>query len=381
MKKAFQIISTVLIFSLVMSCKKNDEEGPVSKPSVTTSAVTSVTSTAAVSGGTLVDDGGASISARGICFSTSANPTITNSTVVKSNGASATFKSNLTGLTASTTYYVRAYATNSAGTAYGSNELIFNTALALTTLSTISASAITGYSADCGVDISSSGGTIILSKGVCYGLSPKPTIGDNVTTSLSPLDSFSVNLVGLASSTIYYARAFSTTAAGTAYGNEVSFATQVQIIGLGESYNGGLIFYVDDSGIHGLIASTSDQTVSADWGCIGTTITGADGIAVGSGNQNTIDITGECTSTTIAAALCFNLDVAGFTDWSLPSNGELNLMNTNMYLQGLGNFSDFSYWSSTEVDANSAASFNFKNNTASGANKNSPYSVRAIRSF
>jgi len=98
---------------------------PGNLASITTIAVTSITGTTAISGGNITNDGGTLITQRGICYSTSPSPTTANTIIISGSG-SGTFTSSLTGLTASTSYYVRAYATNSAGTAYG-NEVSFAT--------------------------------------------------------------------------------------------------------------------------------------------------------------------------------------------------------------------------------------------------------------
>jgi hypothetical protein len=90
---------------------------------ISTSAVTSVTQTTAVSGGTISYQGASAITARGICWSTSINPTIANSTTSNGTGVGS-FSSNLTGLVAGATYYVRAYATNGSGTSYGNQVSI-----------------------------------------------------------------------------------------------------------------------------------------------------------------------------------------------------------------------------------------------------------------
>lgn len=95
-------------------------------PVITTSAASSITATTAISGGNISLDGGATITARGICWSTTANPTISGSTTTDGNG-SGIFISNITALLPATLYYVRAYATNSAGTAYG-DQISFTTA-------------------------------------------------------------------------------------------------------------------------------------------------------------------------------------------------------------------------------------------------------------
>lgn len=99
---------------------------PITLPTVTTSTVTSIMSTTANSGGNITSDGGASVTARGVVWSTSQNPTIALSTKTIDGTGTGNFSSAISGLTANTTYYLRAYATNSAGTAYG-NEITFTT--------------------------------------------------------------------------------------------------------------------------------------------------------------------------------------------------------------------------------------------------------------
>jgi uncharacterized protein (TIGR02145 family) len=92
---------------------------------LTTTAVSSITQTTAVSGGTITYQGASAITARGVCWSTSVNPTLANSFTTNGTGTG-TFISNLIGLTAGETYYVRAYATNGSGTSYG-NQVSFVT--------------------------------------------------------------------------------------------------------------------------------------------------------------------------------------------------------------------------------------------------------------
>ncbi|MCK4745895.1 MAG: fibrobacter succinogenes major paralogous domain-containing protein [Bacteroidales bacterium] len=94
-------------------------------PTVTTTMVSGITDISANSGGNVTDDGGGSITARGVCWSTLSNPTIADNFTEDGNGIGL-YTSNITGLTRGITYYVRAYATNDAGTAYG-NEVSFKT--------------------------------------------------------------------------------------------------------------------------------------------------------------------------------------------------------------------------------------------------------------
>lgn len=100
-------------------------------PTVTTSTVSGITASAATCGGNVTADGGSSVTARGICYSTSANPTTANSTVASGTGTGS-FTANLSGLAANTTYYVRAYATNANGTSYGAQQSFTTTTTTIT---------------------------------------------------------------------------------------------------------------------------------------------------------------------------------------------------------------------------------------------------------
>ena len=150
---------------------------------------------------------------------------------------------------------------------------------------------------------------------------------------------------------------------------------------IGQSYGGGIIFYIDGTGQHGLIAATSDQSTGAEWGCYGTLISGADGTAIGTGNQNTIDIMAGCLTAGIAARLCGDLVLGGYSDWYLPSKDELY----QMYVQKnvIGGFADGYYWCSTEENAWGAWSYLFSTGTGTLMNwqKNNTLNVRAIRTF
>jgi len=112
-----------IIFSLFVSCSDegSDPEPQYTLPTVQTSVPSSITDTTATSGGFISNDGGTIVTAKGVCWDTSFNPTVSDDFTVDGTGTSS-FTSNLTGLTENTTYYLRAYATNSEGTAYGNEE-------------------------------------------------------------------------------------------------------------------------------------------------------------------------------------------------------------------------------------------------------------------
>lgn len=221
MKKALNFLVLIVLLAGVAtlnSCKK--EEIPV----VTTTVVSGVTTTTAVSGGNVTDDGGADVTARGVCWGTAANPTVSGSKTTDGTGTGS-FSSNLTGLTPGTKYYVRAYATNSVGTAYG-NEVEFTaTAIAGATVTTAAVTVISYTTATAGGNVTATGGGTVTAKGVCYGLTANPDISGPHTTDGTGAGEFTSPLSGLTSGVKYFVRAYATNDAGTQYGTQVEFTT------------------------------------------------------------------------------------------------------------------------------------------------------------
>jgi uncharacterized protein (TIGR02145 family) len=200
---------------------------PVSVPVISTSPVINLTQTTGLAGGVISSNGGAAIITSGVCWSSSQIPTIALGTKTTDGSSTGTFTSLITGLTAATTYYVRAYATNSQGTGYG-EEVIFTTNVVspvLASLTTATPGSITHNSAVSGGDIFDNGGAQITVGGVCWSTSPGPLVTGNHTTVPYPQGIFASSITGLTENTTYYVRAYATSVAGTAYGNEVSFTT------------------------------------------------------------------------------------------------------------------------------------------------------------
>ncbi|MFZ4707458.1 MAG: FISUMP domain-containing protein [Bacteroidales bacterium] len=194
----------------------------VTTPIVITAEVTSITQTTATSGGEVVYDGGSGVTARGVCWNITPNPTTTGNHTTDGTGTGL-FISNMTGLSGGTLYYVRAYATNSAGTSYGS-ELSFTT-ITLPTVTTAAVTSITDVTATSGGNVSSDGGATVTARGVCWSISPNPATMESHTTDGTGTGSFVSNIIGLAAGTFYYVRAYTTNSAGTSYGNELTFTT------------------------------------------------------------------------------------------------------------------------------------------------------------
>ncbi|HOF46486.1 MAG TPA: FISUMP domain-containing protein, partial [Bacteroidales bacterium] len=194
----------------------------VTLPTVTTEAISNITDTGAHGGGDVTDDGNSFVIARGICWNTSPEPTLVNNSMGSGNGLG-TFTCNISGLTSNTTYYVRAYAINSVGTAYG-EEVSFTT-LGLPTVTTSAVSGITPTGATSGGNVTADGNSPVTARGICWSTSPNPSLANNVTDNGTGLGTFISTINGLTPSTTYYIRAYATNSVGTAYGNAISFTT------------------------------------------------------------------------------------------------------------------------------------------------------------
>jgi hypothetical protein len=194
------------------------------KPTVTTTEATSITSSTATSGGNVTDAGSYSVTARGVCWNTSGSPTTSDSKTSDGSGTGS-FTSSVTGLSASTTYYLRAYATNSAGVAYGDQITIETPAVGAPTVTTTTPSAVKTSTATGGGNVTNNGNSSVTARGVCWNTTGTPTTSDSKTTDGTGTGAFTSSITGLTANTHYYVRAYATNTQGTAYGDAVSFTT------------------------------------------------------------------------------------------------------------------------------------------------------------
>ncbi len=355
-------------------------------PVVLTSGTSYITLTGVNSGGYISSDGGATVTARGICWSTTSNPTLASNITINGLGVGS-YNSILSNLNPNTTYYIRAYATNSIGTSYG-NEISFTTLnYNLPTVTTNTISSITSLSASSGGNVTSDGGTTVTARGVCWSTTTIPTLASSLTSNGLGVGSFISSLSVLTPNTTYYVRAYATNSIGTAYGATVTFKTSIKI---GDTYGGGIVAYVLQSGDpgyiagdnHGIIAASSDRSSGIRWYNGAYTNTNASGTTIGTGNSNTNSIVSIQGAVSYAAKLCSDLVLGVYSDWYLPSKDELNKLYLNRSI--IGNFNSTAlsnYWSSSQYNDYTAYCIQFSSGNINQAYKDKLFLVRAIRSF
>jgi hypothetical protein len=227
MKKIFKInLLFVVVISLLLTtgCKKKEV------PVLTTTDASNITATTASSGGNITSDGNETVTARGVCWGTAINPVISGSHTTDGTGAGS-FISSITGLTGGNTYHVRAYATNSEGTAYGSDKT-FATLGQAPISATVAASDILTISATLNGTVNAN----YLSTIVTFEYGLTTSYGSTATAAQSPVTgstntSVSAALTGLSAGTTYHFRLKTVNSLGTVYGADMSFTTLGQTPG------------------------------------------------------------------------------------------------------------------------------------------------------
>ncbi|RPH31417.1 MAG: hypothetical protein EHM93_13780 [Bacteroidales bacterium] len=222
-RKFFSITFLIAALAFVfVTCKKDEEVVTIPVLNINTVSDIQVNSVAVEVN--ITSDGGASITERGVCWSQGQDLALATSRTNNGEGKGS-FTSNITNLTAGTTYYVWAYAINKVGIRY-SSMASFTTAIKLPVVKTQAVRDVTEESAICDGKVTDLGGAALIACGFCWSTSPEPTIADRKSTDdVSGTYAFSRGIWNLIAGTTYYVRAYATTIAGTGYGNSVSFTT------------------------------------------------------------------------------------------------------------------------------------------------------------
>jgi uncharacterized protein (TIGR02145 family) len=219
MKFKASIILATAILLVFFACRKES-----TVPEITTLTVQNIAYFTANCGGLVDDDGGLEITHRGVCWSTSPNPTINDDTTINLSEKHY-FVARLTGLEPSTTYYIRAYAINEKGTAYG-NEFTFTTLDgSLPEAATHEIIDIASILATVKGEVISDGEVNVKERGFCWATTPDPTIDENKRASGGGIGVYTALITNLLPNTNYHVRAYAINDAGITYGNEIQFTT------------------------------------------------------------------------------------------------------------------------------------------------------------
>ena len=202
-----------------------------SLPTVISADIQDVTMSTALGGGSVVDDGGDAGTTRGVCWSTNENPTINDKYTSDGTGIG-DFVSYISELNDNTIYFVRAYAKNGAGVAYGEQKTIktlYNPGYPIVTTKNVSE--ITQTNAVCGGNVISSA-TLVTERGVCWSKSEEPSVADNHTIDGNGLGNFNSIIEGLEPDMKYYVRAYAINQYGVNYGETKTFVTAPIVVEL-----------------------------------------------------------------------------------------------------------------------------------------------------
>ncbi len=193
-------------------------------PAVITLPITHITAVKATGGGNIASNGGSPITARGVCWSTSQNPTTAANHTADGIGTGV-FTSQIKHLKPDTTYYVRAYAINNYGTGYGENVSFTTNGAQRPRVTTAAVTAITFDSATCGGKVTSAGASEVIARGVCWSTHYNPSTAGFTTNDGTGTGRFTSSITGLDPGTVYYVRAYATNSQGTTYGGRKRFTT------------------------------------------------------------------------------------------------------------------------------------------------------------
>jgi len=354
----------------------------VAEPSVRTNAAALVSNYQVIISGVVLTDGGANLSRKGFIKSTA--PTFSTADTLIVTGGIGLYLSDTIAPVFNTTYYYKAFAENQLGQSLGyvSSYYLPDTSAAtnssvvtLDSVSNVGNQSITLH----GNVVSANG--IVVERGFVLDTLPQATIDDIVVSGGTQLGTYNEVKNGLIpNGKTYYVRSYLITSVDTSYSNQLSFTTTASssYLSVGQTYQGGIIFYLANDGQSGLIV-TAANIGTAQYGCSGTEI-GETSKGLWSGKQNTDAILADCNVSNNAAALCANLVYQGYDDWYLPSWDEVIAMRQNLYANGIGGFQMHgSIWTSSEFSSDLALACDWS--CLSYISKSNTLGVRAVRAF
>jgi FlaG/FlaF family flagellin (archaellin) len=340
-----------------------------------------------IGGGYISYDGGSAIIQRGICWNSTGNPTMADSIVYSDNLNSNSFHTNFNlPMTCNIPYYIRAFAINSLGVGYGQQVTVISGMTPKFTQIIISNSnQSNGFSnAQATTDILSGGGCTIIERGYCWSVNSNPTLYPFHTISGDGLGSYSANLNNLISNTTYYVRAYAITSNGTYYSDQTSFLTaSINGLAIGQYYAGGIIFYLDSTGQHGIVCAPQFQGYYP-FGCPNnqSILTST---SLGSGYNNTAIIISNCSLSNSAAQFCDQLYLNGYQDWYLPAKDEFQSIIDNLFYNNIADLTAYVYWTSSTNSNGGAYAFYMDSLPYYWGpwtdRQNNHFIIRAVRSF
>ncbi len=259
------IVSAPLI--LLSGCDNRPTNPRYTIPSVLTRSATSITTTSAECGGTVNTTGRPAVISRGICWSTTGQPTIDDNRVEAGSGDGA-FTVTLDSLALGRSYFYRAYAINSVGVSYGA-YYYFTTLTLAPTVTTDSVGFIGQTTARCWFAVSSDGGSGITSRGICWDTFANPTVLKSKKVDGLQVGASYLEITGLVGNTTYYVRAFAENSKGLIYGEQISFVTAPVLPSMQTEYPGD----VTQTGmtIGGILYSDGGRPITAQGVCWSTT--------------------------------------------------------------------------------------------------------------
>ncbi len=301
---------------------------------LSTRPVADITEYGAVSGGTILSNGGAEVFEKGICWNLTGAPDVSNDKTIDGSG-SENFSSTMGSLTSNEIYYVRAYARNTAGTAYG-DEKSFTTLVSVP--ETRNAEYLNSTTFRSGGVLEPGGRGTISERGIVYGLNTQPTLEDQFAVSTDETEEFMVTVMDLEDNTYYY-RAYSKNETGISFGPEMTYRNH----------------YVTENSIQLMPSSVEFSKVYADsWGS-------PPAESTENGKSNTEQLVAQWGTDAVAAYTCDTLTANGYDDWFLPSKEELNHVYLNKgdisSISGLNSIC----WSSTMPSYEESWVQNFEN--------------------